>query len=163
MYNRVKQRGVNAMSNCIFIGADCPLVEVRPERAYPISINLDTGVVEDGGADDNYFLLPFPEVDIYCGKRYGVYLELPLDTDGRASGILHYIRAALEQTDCVELWNVWLSGYWEYEDRPRIHKKTLPAEEVTIADLRSLWQASNWAPGEERPNFYCLELRKQIS
>ena len=107
------------MSNCVFIAADSLLPEVRPTKDYPLHINLDTGIISDGGADDNYSLLTFDEVDLYCRKKYGVYLELHQYTDGRARQIIEYIRTALLQTDCVEIWNVWLLGYWEYDETDR--------------------------------------------
>ena len=72
------------MSHCIFIAADTPLPEVTPSQDYPLHIDLDTGTIFGGGADDNDCLLPFDEVDLYSEKEYGVYLELPQFTDGRA-------------------------------------------------------------------------------
>ncbi len=57
------------MSKCVFIAADCPLPEVRPAQDYPCHFNLDTGVIYDSGADDDYCLLPFNQVDIYCKKN----------------------------------------------------------------------------------------------
>ena len=147
------------MSNCVFIAADCPLPEVTPSQEYPLEINLDTGTIFDGGADDNYFLLPFDEVDLYCEKKYGVYLELPQFTAGRAGQMIDYIRTALTQTDSVEIWNVWLSGYWEFEDRPHICKKTVPIDELTADDIKEIVQAENWDNRDHnRPWFYCLEI-----
>ncbi len=147
------------MSACIFIAADVPLPEVRPSQDYPLHINLDTGIISDGGADDNYSLLPFDEVDLYCKKKYGVYLELPQFTDGRARKIMEYIRAALQQDDSVEIWNVWLLGYWEYEDRPYIRKRTIRTEKLTADDIKEIINAENWDNKDKnRPSFYCLEI-----
>lgn len=147
------------MSNCVFIAADHPLTEVTPSQEYPLEINLDTGIIFDGGADDNYYLLPFDEVDLYCKKKYGVYLELPQFTDGRAGQMIEYIRTALTQTESVEIWNVWLSGYWEFEDRPHISKKTVPIDELTTDDIKEMVQAENWDNRDHnRPWFYCLEI-----
>lgn len=148
-----------AVSNCVFIAADCPLPEVAPSQDYPLHINLDTGAIFDGGADDNYFLLPFDEVDLYCEKKYGVYLELPQFTDGRAGRIVDYIRTALMRTDSVEIWNVWLSDYWEFDDRPHICKRTVHIDKLTIDDIKELAQAENWdSKNKNRPWFYCLEM-----
>lgn len=147
------------MSSCVFIAADVPLAEVRPPQDYPLHINLDTGIISDGGADDNYSLLPFDEVDLYCNKMYGVYLELPLFTDGRARKIMEYIRVVLQQDDSVEIWNVWLLGYWEYEDRPYILKRTIRMEELTADDIKGIIDAENWGKKDKnRPSFYCLEI-----
>ena len=147
------------MSTCIFMAADSPLPEVRPSKEYPLHINVDTGTIFDGGADDNYSLLTFDEVDLYCKKKYGVYLELPQVTEGRVRQIMDYIRAALLQTDCVEIWNVWLMGYWEYDDRPYIRKRTIRMEELTIDDMKEIIKAENWDNKDKnRPSFYCLEI-----
>ena len=54
------------MSHCVFIAADDPLPEVTPSGEYPLQIDLDTGTISDGGADDNYCLFSFDEVDLYC-------------------------------------------------------------------------------------------------
>ncbi|OUN97355.1 hypothetical protein B5F98_06410 [Pseudoflavonifractor sp. An44] len=147
------------MSACVFIAADVPLPEVRPSQDYLLHINLDNGIISDGGTDDNYSLLPFDEVDLYCNKKYGVYLELPQFTDGRARKIMEYIRAALLQADCVEIWNVWLMGCWEYDDRPYIRKSTIHMEELTVDDMKEIINAENWDNKDKnRPSFYCLEL-----
>lgn len=147
------------MSNCVFIAADHPLPEVTPSQEYPLEINLDTGIIFDGGADDNYYLLPFDEVDLYCKKEYGVYLELPQFTDGRAGQMIEYIRTALTQTESVEIWNVWLSDDWEFDDRPHICKQTIPVDGLTPEDIKEIIQAENWDNRDKnRPWFYCLEI-----
>lgn len=147
------------MSNCIFIAADTPLPEVTPSQEYPLEINLDTGTIFDGGADDNYCLLLFDEVDLYCEKKYGAYLELHQFTNGRAEQIIDYIRTALIQSDSVEIWNVWLSGCWEFDDRPHISKKTVPIDELTADDMKEIVQAENWDNRDHnRPWFYCVEV-----
>lgn len=95
------------MSVCTFIASDSPLREVAPTQEYPFEINIDTGTIYDGGADDNYFLLSFSDVSDYTDKKYGVYLEWDY-TDGRAEQVLKYMRAALEETEQIEFWHVWL-------------------------------------------------------
>ena len=116
------------MSVCTFIASNCPMKEVASEKEYPIEINLDNGTIDDGGADDNYFLLPFNDVSDYTDMKYGVYIEWNY-TDGRAEQILKYMRAALEETEQIELWHVWLMDYYEYEDSPVIHKRTISIED----------------------------------
>ena len=46
------------MSVCTFLASDYPLPEVAPAQEYPLEINIDSATIYDGGADDNYFLLP---------------------------------------------------------------------------------------------------------
>ena len=149
------------MSVCIFIAADCQLPEVKPSRDYPLNIDLNSGIIDDGDADDNYFLIKFDDVDIYCNKKYGVYLELHKYTDGRAKQIIDYIKNVLQQTDCVELWNVWLTDYWEYDDRPYINKKTININELTTDDIKKINDAENWDKKyRNRPIFHCIEIIK---
>ncbi len=147
------------MSRCIFIAADCPLSEVRPSQDYLRHFNVDTGVISDSGADDDYCLLQFNEVDLYCKKKYGVSLELHRFTEGRAKQIIDYIKAALQQTDSVELWNVWLLGYWEFDDKPYIHKRTVRIDELTVNDIQEMNEAENWNNKDNnRPSFCCMEI-----
>ena len=91
------------MSVCKFLAADIPLQEVKPSKDYPMHIDIDNGIIDDGGADDNFFLLSFPNVRDYANKKYGVSLEWNY-TDGRAEQILEYIKENLEKTEEVELW-----------------------------------------------------------
>lgn len=72
---------------------------------------------------------------------------------------MDYIRAAMLQTDCVEIWNVWLLGYWKCDDRPYIRKSTIHMEELTVADMKEIINAENWDNKDKnRPSFYCLEI-----
>ena len=149
------------MSVCTFIASDYPLPEAAPAQKDPMEINFDTGMRYDGGMDDNYYLFPFSDVFDYTNKKYGVYLEWNY-TDGRAEQILKYIRDALEKTETVELWHVWLGNYYEYEDSPVIHKRTIKMDEMTIRDIYELDNADIWnhpdkyIPG--RPSFYCITI-----
>jgi len=151
------------VSVCKFIAADIPLQEVEPSKEYPLHIDLDKGIIDDGGADDNFFLLPFQDVQDYSDKKYGVYLEWDY-TDGRAEQILKYIREALEETDQVEFWHVWLMDCYEYEDSPVIHKQTISIKKMTIQDIYELDKADIWnGPDKQipsRPSFYCLKITR---
>ncbi len=75
------------MSVCTFIASDSPLSEVTPSKKYLVHIDIDNGTIDDGGADDNYFLFPFNDASDYTDRKYGVYLEWDY-TDGRAEQIL---------------------------------------------------------------------------
>lgn len=108
------------MSVCKFIASDIPLVEFSPYRKYSLHIDLDNGMISDGNADDNYFLIPFENVNSYTNRKYGVCLEWNY-TEGRAKQIIKYIKAALQEADSIEFWNVWLMDYYELEDRPSFY------------------------------------------
>ena len=151
------------MSVCTFVAADIPLQEVAPPKEYPVHIDLDKGIIDDGGADDNFFLLPFQDVQDYSDKKYGVYLEWDY-TDGRAEQILKYLRTVLEKTELVELWHVWLMDYYEYEDSPVIHKRKICINELTIKDIYELDSADIWNSPDKnipsRPLFYRLIITR---
>ena len=85
-------------------------------------------------------------------------------TEGRAQQIINYIRDALEETDTVELWSVWLMDYYEFEERPYIHRKTVPIQDLTIEYIKELDQAEIWNTPDkrypDRPSFYCLTVTR---
>lgn len=151
------------MSVCTFIAADIPLQEVAPSKEYPIHIDLDQGTIEDGGADDNFFLFSFPDVQDYTDKKYGVYLEWYY-TDGRAEQILNYMKEVLEKVESIELWHVWLMDYYEYEDSPVIKKRTISIGEMTIRDIYEMDNADIWNSPDKnipsRPSFYRLVITR---
>ena len=150
------------MSVCTFLASDCPLPEVAPTKEYPVEINLDTCTIYDGGADDNFYLYTFADVQDYTAKKYAVQLEWNY-TAGRAEQILNYIKQALEKTESVELWHVWLMDYYEYKESPVIHKRTVSAGELTIQDIYDLDHAEIWNSPDKyipsRPSFYCLTIK----
>lgn len=151
------------MSVCTFIASDSPLREVVPQKEYPLVINIDEGTIYDGGADHNFSLSTFKDVQVYTDKRYGVYLEW-YPTDGRAKKLLEYIKNALEYESTIEIWHVWLMDYCEYDERPVIQKCTVPFSDLTTDDIKEIDSAEVWNTPDkrypERPSFYCLIIEK---
>lgn len=151
------------MSVCKFIASDMPLAEFAPSQDYPLHINVDNGTIYDGDADDNYFLQIFTEVEDYTDKKYGVSLEWNY-TDGRAEQIINYIKTALQKTDVIEFWHVWLMDYYELEDRPFIHRKTISVRELTTEHIKEIDNAEIWNTPDKmypnRPSFYCLTITR---
>lgn len=151
------------MSVCTFIASDSPLPEFAPPQEYPLHINIDTGTIYDGGADDNYYLNPFLHVADYTEKKYGVCLEWNY-TPGRAKRIMEYIKTALLKSDTIEFWHVWLLGYYEFEDRPYIHRKVVSIDELTTEHIKEMDHAEIWNTPDkmypERPSFYCLTITR---
>lgn len=151
------------MSVCTFLASDCLLPTVSPSQEYPIEINIDNGTIYGGGADDNFYLHIFEDVENYTNKKYSVYLEWYY-TNGRANEILKYIKTALQNTDCIELWHVWLMDYYEFEDRPVIHNRTVSIKSLTIKDIKELDQANIWNTPDKkypsRPSFYRLIIKR---
>lgn len=153
------------MSECIFLAAGCPLRELSPAEDYPLEVNVDLGTVCDGDADDNFFLRRFDEAGSYSALPYGVQLEWAYYTEGRARRILDYIEALLRETDRVELWKVWLDGcYHEAEERPFVHRCTVPFRDLTTEDIREINDAEVWNRPDPRhptrPSFYCLTINR---
>ena len=151
------------MSGCKFIASDFPLTEFAPSQDYPLEINVDNETIYDGGADDNYFLTSFLHVKDYTDRNYGVSLEWNY-TDGRAKQIIEYIKTALHKSDRIEFWHVWLMDYYEFEDRPYIHRKTISIDELTAEHIKEIDDAVIWnGPDKmypERPSFYCLTITR---
>ena len=157
-----RMKANNRMSVCTFIASDFPLTEISPSQEYPLEINIDNGTIYDGGADDNYFLFSFANVKDYTDKNYGVFLEWNY-TEGRAKQIVEYIKAALQKSDSIEFWRVWLD-YYEFENRPYVHKKTISINELTVEHIEEINNAVVWNTPDkmypERPSFYCLKIEK---
>ena len=151
------------MSSCIFIASDSSLPEFAPLKEYHVTIDVDKGIVFDGRADDYYFLREFAEASFYSGKRHGVSLEWDY-TDGRAKQIINYIKNALKEIQSVELWKVWLTEYYEFEDRPLIHRKEISVDELTKEHIREIDNGKIWDHRDktypERPSFYCLKINR---
>lgn len=54
--------------------------------------------------------------------------------------------------------------YYEFEDRPFIHRKIIPIDELTAEHIKELNNAVIWnSPDKmypERPSFYCLTVTR---
>ena len=151
------------MSNCIFLASDYPLPEVTSSQEYPFEVNVDNGTIEDGGADDNFFLYRLEVIPNCTSKQYAVCLEWDY-TAGRAEQIVKYIKDILKKTESIELWHIWLMDYYEHEDSPVIRKKAMRMEEMTIETIRELDSAKIWNFPDKyipsRPSFYCFTIKK---
>lgn len=151
------------MSVCTFLAADCELPEKqRPENGFHIDFDPAAGTVFDGDRDDDYALFPFRDVGSYSELRYGAEIEWFYCTPGRAKEIVRYIKAALEQCGRVELWKVWLGGFYEYDERPSYRTRELSLRELTAGDVQELAESSLWEKGGKkggkRPVFHCLTV-----
>ena len=146
------------MSVCLFLAAACPMREVHPTKEYPLEINVDTGTIYDGNADDNYHLYPFPDVDLYTAKTYGMQLEWAYYTEGRAWKLTEYIRELLKQTECVELWQVWLGADDAKVKTISVTSAELKPENIQMADQHELWTR----PSDpfDTPTYYCLRISR---
>ena len=55
-----------------------------------------------------------------------------------------------------------LMEYYEFEDRPYVHRRTVSAAELTAGHIREIDGAEIWNKPDrmypERPSFYCLRI-----
>lgn len=153
------------MSVCTLIASDGPLSEAVPPQEYPFEMRIENGMVmvNDGDADDNYFLKNFADVGNYTDRKYGVQLAWHY-TDGRAARIMEYIKIALQAAETVEIWRIWLMDYYEFEDRPFIHRETISVDELTVQHIKEINDAKIWNTPDKmypnRPSFYCLTVTR---
>ena len=151
------------MSILTFIASDNPLVGIAPSQNDLLGIHTDDDTVYDGCADDDYFLCAFTDAESYTQKRYAVYLEWNY-TKGSAKRVIDYIRKALQDTDSIEFWHVWLMDYDEFEDRPVVHRSTVSISELTTAHIKDIDSADIWNTPDKRypnrPSFYCMEIKR---
>ena len=136
------------MSVCTFLASECPLEEVKPPQ-------------DD---HDNFFFHSFSDVRAYTDKPYGAVLSWNC-LDGQAEKIMEYIKTALQHTNSIELWHVWLMDYYEFEDRPFLHQSVLPFSQLSPAHLQALEDSEIWnTPDKQypnRPSFYCLTITRE--
>lgn len=152
------------MSVCTFLAADYALPEIYSSDDYPVEIDLNRGTIYDGGAEDNFSLLRFEDTDLYSSLKYGVSLEWNYYTEGRANKLIAYIQEVLQHTDCVEIHHVWLGDFYEYEESPVLHKKTIQMDELSANHMKEIDEAELWNTPDKtyqnRPSFYCLRITK---
>lgn len=137
---------------------------MRPSQDHPLFVDVDNGTIYDGDVDDNFILHIFDDVQSYTDKKYGVYLEWTYYTDGRAKKILDYIKDILEHTDTVDIWHVWLTNYYEYDEQPVIHSRTISIKELSVKDIKKLENSEIWNNPDKRypnrPSFYSLTINR---
>ncbi|MBR4035482.1 MAG: hypothetical protein IKJ05_01970, partial [Oscillospiraceae bacterium] len=76
-----------------------------------VNIDIDTGVIEDGNFDDDFNIwIADDSLVLKSNKKNFAVLEWHRLTEGRAENIIKYISEALDNTDEVELWHIWLGA-----------------------------------------------------
>lgn len=122
---------------------------------------IDDGKVFDGDAADNFALLTMYGTLHYCDKPFGVYIEWNYFTEERAKAIIKYIQNALLQTDCIEIWNVWLSDY----DPPKIKMTTVNIKDLQPYHIKQMDEYNPWENksivdiyGHDAPIHHCLRI-----
>lgn len=132
------------MSSCVFLAADQPLT--------PLGLPCGT---------NDIYLHSFSDVGFYTDKKYAVSIEWEYSDEG-ACIITDYITAVLQYAPCVELWRVWLTDYYEFDDRPFVHKQSVLLNELTNEHIKAIDCADIWNTPDkrypDRPSFYCLKI-----
>ena len=110
-----------------------------PEKHYPedfcVHFNLDTDVIDDGGRDDSFELIPCMNYDgVFTEKKYAMALEWHYYTDRRAEQVIQIIGENLCHTNEVEICHLWMNGC----EKPIIRAQTIPLDELTPEKLRKL-------------------------
>ncbi len=113
----------------------------------------------DKDADDDFALHIFESVSYYCDMPYGVYIECNYFTEGRVKKIIDYIKNIMAKTNCVEIWNVWLSKY----EHTKVNIIEIKIDELQAENLYKLKECSNFDDSEDNYNIvthYCLKITK---
>lgn len=94
---------------------DKDLPEVLLVSDRKVSINVDTGVIEDGNLDDDFAIRPCPkEPGMLTSKQYCAELEWRY-TPGRANQLIEYLKNQLIHTHEIELWHIWLDNQPDHQ------------------------------------------------
>lgn len=121
---------------------------------FEINIDTDTGSIFDGDADDNFALLQFRETRDYCHKPYGVYLEWNYFTEGRGRRIIEYIKKLTIQTNCVEIWSVWLGA-----ENPKIITNVIKNDDLKTCHIKEFIDLDNFDSNILlKEDEYCKEI-----
>ena len=133
------------MSVCTFLASNLPLPRVERIEA------------EDVG------LFPLRLPPLPCELPYAAEVEAA-DNDHAAEQLLEQIGAALQRSETVELWRVWLMDYYEFEERPYLHTSVCRFRDLTEEQIIALAGAEVWNKPDknypERPSFYRLILTR---
>lgn len=116
------------------------------------------GTIDDGGEDDNFCIFPL-ESEASAGEIvYRAELQMTY-TQGRARNVIEYIKRHLDKTDELELWKVWLGGYWGddgWEPEPKIIRRAVNLGALLPEDIEKFLQLDPYGNPMKQ---YCLVVR----
>ena len=146
------------MSVLTYIASDYHLPEKRYPADLKVNFNLDTGVIDDGGRDDSFELIPCMDYDgVFTEKKYAVALEWHYYTEGRAGQVIQMIRENLRHTNEVEFWHLWMDGC----EKPLVCSRTLSIDELTPKDIKELLSNDVTKEFHEIPIQYRLVITEE--
>lgn len=103
-------------------------------------LTIDSGRLFDGDLEDNFALLIMDNTLHYCDKTFGVCIQWHYYTEERAKKIIEYINNILLKTNCVEIWNVWLTDY----DPPQINTTTVNVKDLQPIHIKQIVESNPW-------------------
>ena len=141
------------MSVLTYIASNYPVPEKRYPADLKVNFNLDTGVIDDGGLDDSFELIPCMNYDgVFTEKKYAMALEWHYYTEGRAGQVIQIIKENLCHTNEVEFCHLWMSGC----EKPIIRTKTISLDELTPEKLRE------WLENDVTEEFYDIPIQYRL-
>ncbi len=140
------------MSCAMFIVSDCPLKEVSYPPDFAIYVDIDRKIVDDGGKDDGFAIIPTKRVlEIPSEKTYYAVLEWQY-TPGRAKKIIEYLREQVKTAGEMELWHVWQDMGFDHQ----VRTAEILINELTIDDIQELYEIEVW---REPVTDYCYVIK----
>lgn len=128
------------MSSSILIASDVPLREVPYPPDHTVIFDVDRGVIDDGGMDDGFAIIPRERVlELSSEKKYFAVLEWQY-TPGRAKKVIEYLKEHLAAADELELWHIWQDMDFDH----RVRRVAIPISELSANDIKELNQLEVW-------------------
>ena len=127
-----------------------------------LSVETDAETGESGLPEDCWDIWPLKHVPrAQSEKHYFASVEWPRCTPGRAAVLIDYVRRLLEQTEEVELWNLWDGDDAEFV---RVRRRTVSIGALTAEDILTLCSADPVHPTALGPLEviiqYCLVITR---
>lgn len=143
------------MSSTMLLASNAPFPEVTYPADFIVHFDVDGKVVDDGGKDDGFAIVPTERVlELSSEKTYFAVLEwYYCYTPGRAERIIAYLEKHLEHTDEIEFWHIWQDMDFGH----RVRKAEIPIHTLTAEDIRELDQLAVW---QEPVTDYCYVIVK---
>ncbi|TYQ16754.1 UNVERIFIED_CONTAM: Type I restriction-modification system methyltransferase subunit [Acetivibrio alkalicellulosi] len=166
---RIYKKGRGKMSVLTYIASDYPLIEVENPHIKMLSVNqaLEMGIevtesllnpsldrdkpnvilwIDD---EKNFGEISIRKLykeeiydDINTQKKHCAYLEWEY-TENRAKKLIQYIDEHLENSNEIELWNIWL-GKWFEEPKPKLKTYHIHISQLTCSDIEKVFKRKNF-------------------
>ena len=120
----------------MLIASNRPLQEIPYPPGFTIKLDVDNGIVDDGGMDDGFSIFSTEKVlELSSEKLYFAGLQWHY-TPSRAKKIIKYLEEQLKTIDEIELWHIWQDMDFGH----KIRKATIPINQLSVDDIQELDQ-----------------------